>query len=133
MWRWGVLEDPEISTFFRNVHFYPKKKSGELICIFLGKVFSVRTEFWNRGLGRNSLRDALDDKDSSLLDDILQRYYAAMRTIDPNDEGTLPDPMPDYDTLKQVYSNLLKVNKEYYQLVHRNLGRELDKLSEAIP
>jgi hypothetical protein len=133
MWRWGVLEDPEISTFFRNVHFYPKKKSGELICIFLGKVFSVRTEFWNRGLERNSLRDAIDDKDRSLLDDILQRYYAAMRTIDPNDEGTFPDPMPDYDTLKQVYSNLLKVNKQYYQLAHRNLGRELDKLLEAIP
>jgi hypothetical protein len=53
-------------------------------------------------------------------------------TLDPDDKGTFPEPMPDYDCLRQVYSNLLKINKEYYQLVHRYLGRELEKLSESV-
>jgi hypothetical protein len=57
----------------------------------------------------------------------------AMRTLDPNDEGAFPDPLPDFDCLKKVYSDLLKVNKEYYQFVHRNLGRELGELAEGIP
>jgi hypothetical protein len=133
MWRWGILEDPDIAAFFRNVHFYPKKRALEIICKFLGKVFSVRTEFWNRGLERDAIRSALGDSDKAELNDILQRYYNAMRTLDPNDEGAFPDPLPDYDSLKKVYSDLLKVNKEYYLLVHRNLGKELEGLAESIP
>jgi hypothetical protein len=132
MWRWGILEDPDISTFFRNVNFYPKNRSGEMICKFLEKVFSVRTEFWNRGLEKDAIRYVLEDKDRSCLDGILQRYYSAIHTLDPNDQGTLPEPMPDYDCLRQIYSSLLKINKEYYQLVHRYLGRELEKLSESV-
>jgi len=56
-----------------------------------------------------------------------------MRTLDPNDDGMFPDPMPDYDVLKKVYCDLLKVNKEYYLLVHRNLARELGELRESVP
>jgi hypothetical protein len=133
MWRWGILEDPDISAFFRNAHFYPKKRASEIIYDFLGKVFSVRTEFWNRGLERNAIHDALEKSDLAALDDILQRYYIAMRTLDPNDDGMFPDPMPDYDVLKKVYCDLLKVNKEYYLLVHRNLARELGELRESVP
>jgi hypothetical protein len=133
MWRWGILEDPEISAFFRNVHFYPKKRAAEMICSFLGKVFSVRTEFWNRGLERDAIRDALDKSDLPSLDDILQRYYLAIRALDPNDDGIFPDPIPDYESLKKVYCDLLKVNKEYYLLVHQNLGRELRELQESVP
>jgi hypothetical protein len=133
MWRWGILEDPDISAFFRNAHFYPKKRASEIIYDFLGKDFSVRTEFWNRGLERNAIHDALEKSDLAALDDILQRYYIAMRTLDPNDDGMFPDPMPDYDVLKKVYCDLLKVNKEYYLLVHRNLARELGELRESVP
>jgi hypothetical protein len=133
MLRWGILEDPDISDFFRNVNFYSKKRASEVICSFLGKMFSVRTEFWNRGLERDAIRGALDKSDLGALDDILQRYYAAMRTLDPNDEGTFPDPMPDYDSLKKAYCDLLKVNKDYYLLAHRNLGRELAALRDSIP
>jgi hypothetical protein len=132
MWRWGILEDPDISDFFRNVNFYTKKRASEVICSFLGKIFSVRTEFWNRGLERDAIRDALDKSDLGALDEILQRYYIAMRALDPNDEGTFPDPMPDYEFLKKVYCDLLKVNKDYYLLVHRALGRELAGLRESI-
>ena len=132
MWRWGILEDPDISDFFRNVSFYTKKRASEVIYSFLGKVFSVRTEFWNRGLERGALRNALDKSDVGTLDDILQRYYTALRTLDPNDEGAFPDPMPDYDALKKAYSDLLKVNKDYYLLVYRSLGKELAGLRESV-
>ena len=132
MWRWGILEDPDISDFFRNASFYSKKRASEVIYSFLGKVFSVRTEFWNRGLERDAIRDALDKSDLGALDDILQRYYSAMRALDPNDEGTFPDPMPDYDSLKKAYCDLLKVNKDYYLLVYRSLGKELAGLRESI-
>jgi hypothetical protein len=133
MWRWGILEDPDIAAFFRNVHFFPKRRASEIIYNFLGKVFSVRTEFWNRGLARDALRGVLDTSDKTTLDDILQQYYHAMRTLDPNDAGAFPDPLPDGDCLKKVYSDLLKLNKEYYLLVHRNLGRELEDLAESLP
>ena len=132
MWRWGILEDPDISDFFRNVSFYTKKRASEVIYSFLGKVFSVRTEFWNRGLERGALRNALNKSDVGTLDDILQRYYIALRTLDPNDEGAFPDPMPDYDALKKAYSDLLKVNKDYYLLVYRSLGKELASLRESV-
>jgi hypothetical protein len=55
------------------------------------------------------------------------------KTLDPNDDGMFPDPMPDYDVLKKVYGDLLKVNKEYYLLVDRNLARELGELRESVP
>ena len=40
--------------------------------------------------------------------------------------------MPDYDLLRKVYSDLLKVNKDYYLLVDRALGRELAELRESV-
>lgn len=132
MWRWGILEDPDIAAFFRNANFFPIKRASEVIYNFLGRVFSVRTEFWNRGLARDALRGALVASDKNALDDILQRYYHAMRTLDPNDDGVFPDPLPDYDCLKKVYSDLLKLNKEYYLLVHRNLGLELGRLADSV-
>jgi hypothetical protein len=131
MWRWGILEDPDISGFFRNLHFYTKNRASEAINDFLGKVFSVRTEFWNRGLERDSIRDALAKSDLAELDDILQRYFLAMRTLDPKDDGTFPDPMPELDCIKKVYSDLLKVNKDYYQLMNRAFARELEGLRES--
>jgi hypothetical protein len=94
--------------------------------------FSVRTEFWNRGLQKDSLRYAIESTDVPILDDILRRYYAAMHTIDPCDKGILPDPLPEFKVLQQAYSQLLKVNKDYYELVHRNFGRELKRLSDSI-
>ena len=132
MWRWGVLEDPEIASFFRNLHSYSDQECTELICTFLEKAFTVRTEFWNRGLEKDSLRYAIDSADVPKLDDILRRYFAAMRTIDPADKGVLPNPLPELKVLRQVYSELLKVNKDYYELVYQYFGRELSKLSESI-
>lgn len=132
MWRWGVLEDPDIASFFRNLHAYSEQESAELICNFLEKSFSVRTEFWNRGLQKDSLRYAIDSSDLPILDEILRRYYAAMRTIDPCDQGILPNPLPNFKVLQQIYSDFLKVNKEYYELVYRNFGRELKRLSDSI-
>jgi len=132
MWRWGVLEDPDIASFFRNLHSYSEQETTELICNFLEKSFSVRTEFWNRGLQKDSLRYAIESTDLPILDDIFRRYYAAMRTIDPYDKGILPDPLPEFKVLQQTYSQLLKVNKEYYELVYRNFGRELKRLSDSI-
>jgi hypothetical protein len=132
MWRWGVLEDYEIASFFRNLRSYSEQESTELICDFLEKCFSVRTEFLNRGLQKDSIRYAIEANDLPILDDILRRYYTAMRTIDPSDRGILPKPLPEYKILQQIYSELLKVNKEYYELIYRNFGRELKKLSESI-
>ena len=132
MWRWGVLEDPDIASFFRNLHAYSAQESIELICSFLEKSFSVRTEFWNRGLQKDSIRYAIESNDLPILDDILRRYYTAMRTIDPSDQGILPNPLPEFKILQQTYSELLKVNKEYYELIYRNFGREVKRLCDSI-
>jgi hypothetical protein len=62
------------------------------------------------------------------MDSLLNAYLEAMRIIDPDDKGTIPDPLPGIDALRKVYADLLKVNKQIYLLVYKALGPLLQKL-----
>ena len=62
------------------------------------------------------------------MDSLLNTYFEAMRIIDPNDKGTIPDPIPGVDLLRKVYADLLKVNKQIYLLVYKALGPLLQEL-----
>ena len=129
MMRWGVIEEPKFASFFRNGRRFSKEQAAERIREFLGRIFSIRTEFWNRGVPREDIWHALDESQQPVLDSLLNAYFAAMRVIDPDDNGTVPDPLPEVDTLRKVYADLLKVNKEMYLLVYKALGPKLEELA----
>lgn len=128
MMRWGILEEPQFASFFRNPRLYSAQQGSDYICEFLGRILSIRTEFWNRGLARDAIFHALDENEQPIMDSLLNTYFEAMRIIDPNDKGTIPDPIPGVDLLRKVYADLLKVNKQIYLLVYKALGPLLQEL-----
>ena len=148
MMRWGVLEDPQLAVFFRNPervmkdkrfsvfirkpHLVRTEQVAERMRDFLGRLYSIRTEFLNRGLEKDSIFEAIDPVDQPKLKSEVDGYYLAIGKIDPDDKGILPDPLPDIEVLRQVYSELLRFNKELYRLLHKALGQEIGKLVGSI-
>lgn len=148
MMRLGVLEDSTFVTFFKNPQgllqnhkfeaFLRKapplrtEDGAERIRDFLEKLFSIRTEFWNRGLKKDSIYEAIESEDRPALEIVLDSYRNALRRLDPEDKGTLPNPLPETGVVQEVYSELLKFNKAFYQLLHKSLGREIEKLAGTI-
>jgi hypothetical protein len=132
MMRWGVLEDFEVQSFFRRPYDYSVEERAERISDFLEKIYSVRTEFWNRGLERGSIDHAIEPGDRPVLQKLRDRYLEAIHKIDPEDTGKLPNPLPGIDLIQEVYRDLLSTNKAWYQLAYRNFGREIDKLADDL-
>ena len=128
MMRWGILEEPKFAAFFRNSRLFSAQQGADYIREFLGRILSIRTEIWNRGLARDAIWHALDENEQPIMDSLLNAYLEAMRIIDPDDKGTIPDPLPGVDALRKVYADLLKVNKQIYLLVYKALGPLLQKL-----
>ena len=128
MMRWGILEEPKFASYFRNSRLFSAQQGADYIREFLGRILSIRTEFWNRGLERDAIWHVLNESEQPIMDSLLNTYFEAMRIIDPEDKGTIPDPLPSVDALRKVYSDLLKVNKQVYLLVYKALGPLLQKL-----
>jgi hypothetical protein len=131
MMRWGVLEDFEVQAFFRRPYDYTVEERAGRIADFLEKIYSVRTEFWNRGLAMGAIDHAIDKDDLPMLGKLRDNYYTIIHEIDPKDTGKLPEPLPDIKIIQRIYADLLINNKGWYQLMHRNFGREIEKLAEA--
>jgi uncharacterized protein YutE (UPF0331/DUF86 family) len=131
MMRWGVLEDSETSEFFRAPHIWPEEEQQRRISNFLGKLLSIRAEFWNRGFERGAIKKAIQKEDIPILSDLEKRYFAAIKTLDPNDDGEIPQSLPEVDALKDTYFDLLRINKEYFRFVNRCLAFELENLRET--
>jgi hypothetical protein len=146
--RWGVLENERFVRFFRNPQPVlqnskfqafvrsplPVRKTEvtERLRDFLRSLSLVRTEFWNQGFKKDSIFDAIDPKDHPVLRNLLDTYSEVVRKIDPDEDGTIPNPLPDLSVVQQVYSDLLRFNKALYQLLHRNLGREVATLAGSM-
>jgi hypothetical protein len=131
MMRWGVLEDFEVQAFFRRPYDYADEERACRISDFLEKIYSIRTEFWNRGLEMGAIDHAISNDDLPILENLRDEYHKIMREIDPKDTGKLPEPLPDIPIIQGIYADLLSNNKGWYQVVHRNFGREIENLAGA--
>ena len=131
MMRWGVLEDFEVQAFFRRPYDYTVEERAGRISDFLEKIYSVRTEFWNRGLAMGAIDHAIDKDDLPMLGKLRDNYYTIIHEIDQKDTGKLPEPLPEIKIIQRIYADLLINNKGWYQLMHRNFGREIEKLAET--
>jgi hypothetical protein len=131
MMRWGVLEDSDTSEFFTAPHVWSEEEQQRKIANFLGKLLSIRTEFWNRGFQRGAIQSAIQEKDVPVLADLEKRYFALIKTLDPKDNGEIPNPLPEVDALKNTYRDLLQINKKYFEFVSRCLTFELRNLRES--
>jgi hypothetical protein len=128
MFRWGVLEDKGIKEFFRK----PPADSADVgrIREFVEKIFTIRVEFWNRGLKSDSLEQVLPKDKRPELKLLLTKYREAIARIDPNDNGELPAPMPTFAVAKEVYEKVYAINRAFYKLLSSALMIEVDRLPE---
>ena len=132
MMRWGVLENRDFLELFRQ----PAKPDEEEVKIndeFIGKILSIRTEFWNRGLKRDSLEQAVPVEFADEVRQLLDEYKGAMSVIDPpKNQGETPNPMPDLKISKHIYEIVFRINKRFYQILVESLKREIDELPGSI-
>jgi len=131
MMRWGVLEAEGSREYFSEANAFTPEQADERLRQFIEGIISIRTDFWNRGLERDAIRSVLDESDHPLLDSLHDSYFQAIKQIDPKDEGIPPEPLPDFQVVKQVYNDLLRINKVTYLLVHSALRPELDNLDDG--
>jgi hypothetical protein len=145
MMRWGIFGDQELATFFRNPHrlqkvvwhdFYPItriqiREREEYVREFLERLYSVRAEFLNRGIQKDSIRITVPPGDQEALQAIRDRYYAALDRIDPTREGIIPKLLPDITIFQEVYAELFSMCNDLYLFVHKALGRELEALPKS--
>jgi hypothetical protein len=85
MMRWGVLEEPGIVDLFRTAEGSSDPENA--IREFIGKILSIRTEFWNRGLQSDSLERAVQAEFREEVKRLLQKYRDAIALIDPKRRG----------------------------------------------
>ena len=127
-----ILQNSKFQAFVRGPLPFRKEEIEDHIREFFVSLLAVRTEFWNGGFRRDSIYEAVDAKDHSVLRQLLDAYSRVIRKIDPQENGVIPNPLPDLPVVQRVYSDLLKVNKELYQFLHKGLGRELEKLAGSV-
>jgi hypothetical protein len=131
MMRWGVLEDFEVQSFFRRPYSYSVEDRASRISDFFEKIYSIRTEFWNRGLEMGAIDHAIEKDDLAILVELRDHYHTIIHEIDPKDTGKLAQPLPDIKIIQKIYADLLGNNKRWYKLLHKNFGREIEMLAEA--
>ena len=80
---------------------------------------------------KDSIYEAIESEDRPAFEIVLDSYRMVLLRLDPDDK-IFPSSLPEIGVLQEVYSDLLKFNKEYYQLLHKSLGREIEKLAGTI-
>ena len=74
-------------AFFRRPYDYTVEERAGRISDFLEKIYSIRTEFWNRRLAMGAIDQAIDNDDLPMLGKLRDNYYTIIHEIDPKDTG----------------------------------------------
>jgi hypothetical protein len=128
MMRWGVLERPRFREYFEEANAFTPEEADRRLRDFIAAITVIRTDFWNRGLERDALRNVVDPEMLPALDQLYFRYYETLKVLDPDDSGLVPEPLPDYRHVQKAYKDLLELNKSFFLIVHNELGKELSRL-----
>lgn len=126
MLRWGVLESSGVVDL-RIKASIPAEELSSIIKTVLCKIFNIRTDFFNRGLQKDSLLQAVGPKDSGLIIELMQQYNVLMDKIDPSD-GMLGKKIPDRSELLRYLDEMLEVNKSFMEIVASGISEKVKLL-----
>lgn len=126
MFRWGVLESGGVVDL-RTRASLPAEELEATIKGILTKLFNIRTEFFNRGLQKDSLLQALDQQHSEEIIKLMERYNALMNKLDPSD-GKLGRTIPDRTELLKYLDEMLGINKVFMETIASNILEKIKRL-----
>lgn len=128
MLRWGVLESGDVLDL-RISSSIAAEELERIIKTVLSKISNIRTEFFNRGLRRDALSQAVEEQDSPDIIDLMKSYSALITNLDPVD-GMLRERMPDRAELLGYLDGMLQVNKGFLEIVAKNINNRIQKLPD---
>jgi hypothetical protein len=126
MLRWGVLESSSVVDL-RIRASIPAEELQSIIKQVLTRILNIRTDFFNRGLQKDSLLQAVGEQDSGLVIELMQQYNVLMDKIDPLD-GMLGKKIPDRSELLGYLDEMLGVNKKFMDIVATNISEKVKRL-----
>ena len=78
------------------------------------------------------MEGVLEEEELEHVRVLVKRYMEAISVIDPDDKGIIPEPVPKVVVLQEIYSKLLRLNKDYYVIIHKAFGEEIAGLATAL-
>ena len=117
MFRWGVLENERFSSFFSNT--VSEETIGQTFSDVLTAIMNIRIEFQNRGLEKNAIIGAVDEKDRERVRQNLEEYYTIVLPLEKFDQDSK---RATAAKLVSAHSRMLALNKELFTIIMNTLN-----------